>query len=61
MSVFEEVPENFPNFTKKGTLVQVFSCEFCEISENTFSYRTLPEAASAVTKLWLRKSDHRIL
>ena len=24
------------NFTKKETLAQVFSCEFCEISKNTF-------------------------
>ena len=24
------------NFIKKGTLTQVFSCEFCEISKNTF-------------------------
>ena len=35
---------NFPNF-KKETLTQVFSCEFCEICKNTFSYRTLPVAA----------------
>ena len=28
------------NFTKKETLAQVFSCEFCEISKNTFFYRT---------------------
>ena len=34
------------NFIKKETLAQVFSCEFCEISRNTFSYRTLPVAAS---------------
>ena len=27
-------------FIKKETLAQVFSCEFCEISKNTFSYRT---------------------
>ena len=27
------------NFIKKETLAQVFSCEFCEISKNTF-YRT---------------------
>ena len=25
---------------------QVFSCEFCEISKNTFSYKTPPVAAS---------------
>ena len=34
------------NFIKKETLKQVFSCEFCEISKNTFSYRTPPVAAS---------------
>ena len=27
-------------FNKKETLEQVFSCEFCESSKNTFSYRT---------------------
>ena len=32
---------------KKETLAQVFSCEFCEISQNTFSYRTPLVAASA--------------
>ena len=26
-------------------MAQVFSCEFCEISMNTFSYRTPPVAA----------------
>ena len=30
----------------KEILPQVFSCEFLEISKNTFSYRTLPLAAS---------------
>ena len=34
------------NFIKKESLAQVFSCEFCEISKNTFSYRTPPLAAS---------------
>ena len=28
-------PEAF-NFMKKETLAQVFSCEFCEISKNTY-------------------------
>ena len=28
------------NFIKKGTLAQVFSCEFNEISKNTFLHRT---------------------
>ena len=31
---------------KKETLAQVFSCEFCEISKNTFYYRTPLVAAS---------------
>ena len=34
------------NFIKKETLALVFSCELCEISKNTFSYRTPPVAAS---------------
>ena len=37
------------NFIKKGTLAQVFSSEFCKISEKTFSYRTPPVAASVRT------------
>ena len=32
------------NFNKITTLSQVFSCEFYEISKNTFSYRTPPVA-----------------
>ena len=31
---------------KKETLAQLFSCEFCEISKNTFSYKTPLVAAS---------------
>ena len=34
------------SFIKKETLAQVFPCEFCEISKNTFSCRTSPVAAS---------------
>ena len=33
-------------YIKKETLAQVFSCEFCEIFKNTFSYRTPPLVAS---------------
>ena len=36
------------NLIKKETLAQVFSCKFCEISKNTFSYRTPPAAASVL-------------
>ena len=34
------------NFVKQETLAQVFSCEFCEISKNTFLHRTPLVAAS---------------
>ena len=34
------------NLIKKKTLAQVFSCQFCEISKNTFSYRRPPVAAA---------------
>ena len=41
------MPESLAcNFVKKETLAQVFSCEFCEISKDTFSYRTPPVAVS---------------
>ena len=33
-------------FIKKESLTQVFSCEFCENSKNTFFYRIPPLAAS---------------
>ena len=39
------------NFIKKEIQAQVFFCEFCEISKNTFSYRTPPVGVSETTKL----------
>ena len=37
----QETPVPEPcNFIKKETMAQVFFCEFCEISKNTFSCRT---------------------
>ena len=39
------------NFIKKETLAQVFSCEFYEISNNTFFYRTPPVAASFLRRV----------
>ena len=33
---------DFFNFIKKETLAQVFSCEFYDVSKNTFSYRVPP-------------------
>ena len=38
------------NFIEKETLVQEFSCEFCKISKNTFSYRT-PSVDAATFQL----------
>ena len=34
------------NFIEKESVAQVFSCEFCKISKNTFFYQTPPVAAS---------------
>ena len=36
----------------KEALAQVFSCDFCQISKNAFSYRTSPVAASAKRNVW---------
>ena len=44
---FNKVAGQACRLIKKETLVQVFSCEFCEVSKNTFSYRTPPLTASA--------------
>ena len=48
--VFLEVSQRSASLLKKGTLVQLFPCEFCKISKNTFSYRTPPVAASGVSE-----------
>ena len=37
------------NFIKKETLAQVFSCEFCKISKNTFFTEHLLATASALS------------
>ena len=39
------------------TLAQVLSYELCEISNNTFSYRTPPVAASVVKRNTKHKKD----
>ena len=44
---FNKVADPVCNFIKIETLAQVFSCEFCGISKNNFSYRLPPVAASA--------------
>ena len=48
--VFLEVSQRSATLLEKGTLVQLFPCEFCKISKNTFSYRTPPVAASGVSE-----------
>ena len=58
LKISQNSPENscslrLANFVKKETLSQVLSCEFCEISKNTFSYRTSPVAASANHEMFL--------
>ena len=47
---FNKVAGNACNFIQKETLAQVFSCEVCEISKNTFFYRTTLVVASAYFK-----------
>ena len=44
-SLFSNRPQAC-NFTETETLAQVFSCEFCEISKNTFFHRAPLVAAS---------------
>ena len=39
------------NFIKKETLAQMLFCEFSEISNNTFPYRTPPVATSSDTHM----------
>ena len=53
LEIFLEISQNSHenNFIKKETLAQVFSWKFCEISKNTFSYRTPPVAASVKTTI----------
>ena len=41
-SLFNKVADLRPEtLLKKETLAQLFSCEFCKISNNTYCYRTL--------------------
>ena len=44
--MLQKQPSETYNFIKKENLAQVFSCEFCKVSKNTFCYRTSPVAAS---------------
>ena len=46
------------NFTKKETLAQLFSCEFCEISKNTFFIEHLRVTASGAMVLNIPQDAH---
>ena len=46
---------------KKETTTQQFSCEYCEIFKNRFSYRTPLAAASGTTRSALGYSSSRII
>ena len=45
------------NFINKETQAQVFSCELCEISKNSFSYRTPPVAVSGYSQFYYTSSS----
>ena len=47
-SLFNKVSGGACNFIEKGTLVHVFSCEFCEIIRNTFFMERLWETATGL-------------
>ena len=51
----------FNKVIKKEALAQVFSCKFCKISKNTFSYRTPPVAASdvSITKCFTKEATRK--
>ena len=65
--VFLEISQNsqkntcarvsFLNFIKKEALVQLFSCEFCEISKNTFFTEYLWTTASKEFKTSIIESS----
>ena len=49
MENFKIIKPKACNFIEKESLAQVFSCEFCEISKNTYFYRT-PQVTASVDK-----------
>ena len=46
------------NFIKKKTLVQVSSCEFCEISKNAFIHTEADVQRCSVKKVFLETSQN---
>ena len=51
----------FNNFIKKETLAQVFSCEFCEISKNTYFTEHVWTTASIYGKFYSFQSSGNTL
>ena len=51
--LWKQPPGGACNFIKKETLALVFSCEFCEISENTFFTEHLRTTASGCRVFFL--------
>ena len=51
---------NARNFIKKESLAQVFSCEFCENSKNTFFIEQLATTAS-VMRSWTFVTGEKII
>ena len=51
LEITQNSQENTCNFIKKETLAQLFSCEFHEISKNTFFYWTPLVAALDISYL----------
>ena len=49
-----------PATLSKKTLAQVFSCEFCEISKNTFFYKTPLVGASALRSFIIQNNIHTV-
>ena len=57
-SVFNKL-QALGNFLKKETLAQVFSCEFCKTSKNTFFHGKPLVAASPIEKSFFKEFGHQ--
>ena len=53
---FNKVAAEACNFNKKETMPQVFSCEFCETSKNTFFHRNTAHGCFWISKKMLLKA-----
>ena len=55
-SIKKDLQPKACNFIEKKTLPQVFSCEFCQVSKNTFFTEHLPAAGSTLCKNMILRS-----